>query len=159
MNTGPLVILSACKHGAGRSQIAAAVIEAASRGTGPCSAYARIGPVNVLVGGTQPKPPPYPVPASIVTILAELGLAPLFTHTRSIQPSDVASADAIICFAEQSTWPDYLAQAGTLTTYQVVDGAGQTIEFQRAMRDEVIAHVASFLEHTISLHRELAPGS
>jgi len=138
-------ILSVCRHGAGRSQIAASVIAAALRGVGPLPQFAGLAVAVTRVAGTSPLEAARPVPEVIVGLLVEIGLEPVQQNCIPLTEEDVAAADRIICFAEQDTWPSYLAAHPQLSWYCVADGKGRSVQFQRAMRDEVVERARTFL--------------
>ena len=135
--TAPLHVLAVCRHGAGRSQIAAATI-ARDWPTGTQD-------VETRVAGTAPLALWRPVPAAVRLIMGEVGLTPVQQGCRGLTPEDLTWADAVVCFAEQETWPDDLARHPALFAFAVVDGSGRSVEFQRGMRDQVLHLVGGLL--------------
>jgi arsenate reductase len=131
-------VLTVCKHNAGRSQMASAILaryrpdwQVASAGVGPD------------LRGTH-------VPDSVVAILDEIGITLLPTTERVLITEDlVAWADLIIMIVDPDLWPDYLDRQKTIG-WAIDDPRGKSAEILRATRDEIIIRCQSLAGDTRS---------
>lgn len=136
---GELRLLTVCKHGAGRSQIAAAYISRALAVSPPPA------PVLLRVAGTAADPWSKPLPRNVLSLLDEVGLSSAVGDCNRLTAEHLDWADLVLCFAEPGTWPEGLADHPGFAYYEVKDIRHYGKTEQRRMRANVIAATKDFL--------------
>ena len=121
-------VLFACVQNAGRSQVAAALLER----------YAG-GGVDVRSGGTAPAAAVHP---PIEQVLAERGLAP-HGQPRAWSDDDVRTADVVITMGCGDACPFYPGKR--YEDWPVRDPSGEPIEVVRQIVDDIDARVRRLL--------------
>ncbi len=127
-------VLFICVQNAGRSQIAAALLER----------YAA-GRVRVLSAGSAPADEVHP---SVVTAMAEVGIDMSRAKPRALSDSSVHEADAVVTMGCGDACPVYPGKR--YLDWDVADPDGRAIEDVRPIRDDIDRRVRGLLE-------ELAP--
>ena len=127
-------VLFVCVHNAGRSQMAAALLDHHARGR-----------VRVRSAGSAPADELNP---AVVAALLEVGLDVRQEHPTPLTAELGWSADVLVTMGCGDTCPVF---PGTRTVdWELDDPAGQSIDVVRRIRDEIDDHVRSLLD-------ELAP--
>ena len=121
-------VLFACVQNAGRSQVAAALLER----------YAD-GRVDVHSGGTAPAAAVHP---PIEQVLGERGLSP-HGQPRAWSDDDVRAADVVITMGCGDACPFYPGKR--YEDWPVPDPSGQPVEVVREIVDEIDARVRGLL--------------
>ena len=122
-------VLFVCVHNAGRSQMAAALLDH----------YAR-GRVRVRSAGSAPADELNP---AVVTALLEVGLDVRQEHPKPVTAELGRAADVLVAMGCGDTCPVY---PGTRTLdWELDDPAGQPIDVVRRIRDEIDGRVRSLL--------------
>ena len=126
---GPITILFACIHNAGRSQM----------GAGFASALGGAR-VRVLSGGSEPGAAVNPV---VVEAMRERGIDVAGEQPKAFDEAMVASADIMVTMGCGDACPFF---PGTRTLdWPLDDPAGQRIEVVRRVRDEIEGLVRALL--------------
>lgn len=129
----PVTILFACRHNAGRSQIAAAL------------ARAKAGPhITVLSAGTEPADALHPTTAAV---LEERGLRAA-QAPRLLEPADVAACDWVITMGCGETCPVF--PGVHYEDWPVADPAGQPLERVREIFSDIEARVDDLCDRVTS---------
>ncbi len=129
-------VLFVCVHNAGRSQMAAALLD-----------HYAAGRVTVRSAGTAPAGEVHP---AVVEAMAELGLDLSRAFPRPLSTEAARAADVVITMGCGDTCPVF---PGTrYLDCQVEDPAGLPVEKVRAIRDDIDQRVRALLA-------ELLPGS
>jgi arsenate reductase (thioredoxin) len=123
------VVLFLCVHNAGRSQMAAALMER----------YAD-GAVRVRSAGSDPAEQVNPV---VVEVLAEVGIDLRASTPRRWTDEDLASADVIVTMGCGDECP-YVPGRRYLD-WELDDPAGRPVEEVRPIRDEIDRRVRALL--------------
>jgi protein-tyrosine-phosphatase len=122
-------VLFVCTHNAGRSQMAAALLNHHSRGR----AHARCA-------GSAPAGQLHP---AVVTAMAELGLNLSDAFPKPLTDEVVRAADVVVTMGCGDACP--LLPGKQYVDWSVPDPAGQSIDRVRAIRDEIQGRVLSLL--------------
>lgn len=126
----PRVVLFACVHNAGRSQMAAALLNHLSDPT----------QVRALSAGTQPAHRVHPV---VVEVMRELGIDLEKSLLQRLTPELAAQADLLITMGCGDACP--VVPGLQRDDWPLPDPKGQPIERVREIRDEIRARVEALL--------------
>jgi len=127
-------VLFVCVHNAGRSQMAAGLLEQLARGR-----------VNVRTAGSDPADEINPV---AVEAMAEVGVDLSNEFPKPLTDDAVRAADVVITMGCGDACPIYPGKR--YEDWELDDPAGKDLETVRRIRDEIEERVRSLLE-------ELAP--
>ena len=127
-------VLFVCVHNAGRSQMAAALLDHHARGR-----------VRVRSAGSDPADRVNP---AVVEAMAEIGLDISKEFPKPLTDSVVRAADAVVTMGCGDACPLYPGKR--YLDWQLADPAGKPVEEVRPIRDEIEGHVKALLA-------ELAP--
>ena len=127
-------VLFVCVHNAGRSQMAAALLDHHARGR-----------VHVRSAGSDPADKVNP---AVVEAMAEIGLDISTEFPKPLTDSAVRAADAVVTMGCGDACPFYPGKR--YLDWQLADPAGKSVEDVRPIRDEIDERVKALLE-------ELAP--
>jgi protein-tyrosine-phosphatase len=127
-------VLFVCVHNAGRSQMAAALLDQHAQGR-----------VRVRSAGTAPASEINP---AVVEVLAELGLDVTKEFPKPLTDDAARSADIVITMGCGDTCPYYPGK--TYLDWQLDDPAGQPTDLVRRIRDDIDANVQALLEQLLS---------
>jgi protein-tyrosine-phosphatase len=122
-------VLFVCVHNAGRSQMAAALLDHHAQGR-----------VRVRSAGTAPASEVNPV---VVDVLAELGLDVAKEFPKPLTDDAARSADVVITMGCGDTCPYY--PGTTHLDWQLDDPAGQPTDVVRRIRDDIDHRVSALL--------------
>ena len=122
-------VLFVCVHNAGRSQMAAALLD-----------HYADGRVRVRSGGSQPADQVNP---AVVDAMAEVGLDVSREFPKPVTDAGVQAADVVVTMGCGDACPWF---AGTrYLDWELDDPAGQPVERVRAIRDEIDRRVQALL--------------
>jgi len=127
-------VLFVCVHNAGRSQMAAALLE-----------HHAGGRVRVRSAGTTPSDE---IHANVVEAMAERGLDVSTARPKGLREDDVREADVVITMGCGDACP--VVPGTRYLDWDLSDPAGKTIAEVRPIRDDIERRVLDLL-------RELAP--
>jgi arsenate reductase (thioredoxin) len=127
-------VLFVCVHNAGRSQMAAALLNHRAQGR-----------VHVRSGGTDPAEEINP---AVVEALAEMGIDVQEEFPKPLTDEVVRAADAVVTMGCGDACPIYPGKR--YLDWELDDPAGQPLETVRRIRDEIDRRVQTLLT-------ELAP--
>ena len=127
-------VLFVCTHNAGRSQMAAALLD-----------HAAAGRVRVTSAGSQPADQPNP---AVVQAMAEIGLDLSHEHPKPLTAEKVQGADVVITMGCGDACPVYPGKR--YLDWDLPDPAGLPLGQVRPIRDEISKRVSVLL-------RELEP--
>jgi arsenate reductase (thioredoxin) len=127
-------VLFVCVHNAGRSQMAAALLE-----------HHAGGRVRVRSAGTTPSDE---IHANVVEAMAERGLDVSTARPKGLREDDVREADVVITMGCGDACP--VVPGTRYLDWDLPDPAGKTIAEVRPIRDDIERRVLDLL-------RELAP--
>jgi len=122
-------VLFVCTHNAGRSQMAAALLD-----------HAAAGRVRVTSAGTQPADQLNP---AVVQAMAEIGLDISREVPKPLTTGTVQAADIVITMGCGDACPVYPGQR--YLDWDLPDPAGLTVEQVRPIRDEISARVRKLI--------------
>jgi protein-tyrosine-phosphatase len=126
-------VLFVCIHNAGRSQMAAALLEHHAQGR-----------VQVLSAGTEPADRVNP---AVVEVMAELGLDVSRKIPTRLAGDDVEASDVVVTMGCGDTCPYF---PGTrYEDWPLDDPAGRPPEEVRVIRDEIDRRVRAFLDDLV----------
>jgi protein-tyrosine-phosphatase len=123
-------VLFVCVQNAGRSQMAAALLEDLADGR-----------VHVRCAGSEPGEQTNP---AVVAALAEIGVDVSKEFPKPMTDEVVEAADAVITMGCGDACPIYPGKR--YEDWEVEDPAGQDLDTVRRIRDEITERVASLLE-------------
>ena len=123
-------VLFVCVHNAGRSQMAAALLERVAGGS-----------VDVLSAGTEPADRVNPVAAQA---MAELGIDLNGRSPTRMHDAMVTAADVVITMGCGDACPAY--PGIRYEDWELPDPAGQPLEEVRAIRDEIAERVRTLVK-------------
>ena len=129
-------VLFVCVHNAGRSQMAAALLDAKAQGR-----------VSVRSAGSEPADEINPVAAEA---MAEVGLDISKRFPKPLKDEDVRQADVVITMGCGDACPIYPGKR--YEDWDLEDPSGKDLETVRAIRDEIGRRVGALLA-------ELAPAA
>ena len=127
--TEPPEVLFVCVHNAGRSQMAAALLER----------YAR-GRVRVRSAGSEPADELNP---AVVEAMHEVGIDLDGRRPRRLEDEQVRAADVVITMGCGDACPIYPGKR--YEDWELDDPAGKRVEEVRAIRDEIDRRVRALL--------------
>jgi arsenate reductase (thioredoxin) len=122
-------VLFVCTHNAGRSQMAAALLD-----------HAAAGRVRVRSAGSQPADRLNP---AVVQAMAEIGLDLSREYPKLLTADQVQAADVVITMGCGDACPVYPGRR--YLDWDLPDPAGLTIEQIRPIRDEISARVRALI--------------
>ena len=123
-------VLFVCIHNAGRSQMAAALLDRQAAGK-----------VRVTSAGSQPASQLNP---AVVAAMAEIGLDISREYPKPLTTSQVQAADVVITMGCGDTCPVYPGQR--YLDWDLPDPAGLPLEEVRPIRDEIARRVRQLLD-------------
>ena len=118
-------VLFVCVHNAGRSQMAAALLDLRSGGR-----------IDVRSAGSAPADELNPV---VVAVMAELGFDLSREFPKPLTDSDVQAADVVVTMGCGDACPIFPGKR--YEDWTLDDPAGQDVETVRRIRDEIDARV------------------
>ena len=122
-------VLFVCVHNAGRSQMAAALLD-----------HAAAGRVRVTSAGSQPASQVNP---AVVQVMAELGLDISREYPKPLTGDKVAAADVVITMGCGDACPIYPGKR--YEDWDLPDPAGLGVEAVRPIRDAIHGRVLALL--------------
>jgi len=122
-------VLFVCTHNAGRSQMAAALLD-----------HAAAGRVRVSSAGSQPADQLNP---AVVQAMAEIGLDLSRAYPKPLTAAQVQAADVVITMGCGDACPVYPGRR--YLDWDLPDPAGLSIEQIRPIRDEISARVRALI--------------
>jgi arsenate reductase (thioredoxin) len=122
-------VLFVCTHNAGRSQMAAALLDREAAGR-----------VRVTSAGSQPASELNP---AVVAAMAEIGLDISREFPKPLTAGKVAAADVVITMGCGDACPVYPGQR--YLDWDLPDPAGLPVEQVRPIRDEIARRVAALI--------------
>jgi arsenate reductase len=125
----PPEVLFVCIHNAGRSQMAAALLD-----------HQAAGKVRVTSAGSQPASQLNP---AVVAAMAEIGLDISREYPKPLTPGQVQAADVVITMGCGDTCPVYPGRR--YLDWDLPDPAGLPLEEVRPIRDEIARRVRQLL--------------
>jgi len=129
-------VLFVCVHNAGRSQMAAALLDRRARGT-----------VHVRSAGSEPADRLNP---AVVAAMAEVGIDISREFPKPLTDESVRTADVVITMGCGDACPFYPGKR--YLDWELEDPAGKPLSTVRRIRDEIDERVEALLQ-------ELAPAS
>jgi protein-tyrosine-phosphatase len=123
-------VLFVCTHNAGRSQMAAALLDRAARGR-----------VHVRSGGSEPADQLNP---AVVTAMQEVGLDVSKEFPKPLTDEVVRAADVVITMGCGDACPIYPGKR--YLDWDLDDPAGKSIDDVRPIRDEIERRVTALVE-------------
>lgn len=133
--SGPPAVLFVCVHNAGRSQMAAGLLDRLARGR-----------VIVRSAGSEPAAEVNP---TVVEAMREIDVDITREIPKPISDASVLAADVVITMGCGDACPVYPGKR--YEDWELEDPAGKSIETVRAIRDEIGVRVQALLD-------ELVPG-
>ena len=130
MENGLPTVLFVCVHNAGRSQMAAALLEQRARGH-----------VEVRSAGSDPADRINP---AVVDAMAELGVDLARQVPKRITDDAVREADVVVTMGCGDACPVYPGKR--YEDWQLEDPAGKDLDTVRRIRDEIAARVERLLD-------------
>ena len=127
-------VLFVCVHNAGRSQMAAALLE-----------YHAMGRVVVKSAGSAPGHQVNPV---AVQALAEWGIDIADNQPKALETEVVQASDVIITMGCGDACPVF--QGKRYLDWELLDPAGQGIEVVRTVRDDIDSRIRSLLDELLN---------
>jgi arsenate reductase (thioredoxin) len=131
--TDPPEVLFVCVHNAGRSQMAAALLD-----------HHASGKVQVRSAGSDPADRLNP---AVVAAMAEVGIDLSRAFPKPLTDQAVRAADVVITMGCGDACPIYPGRR--YEDWQLQDPAGQPIEVVRAIRDQIDARVQQLLAELV----------
>jgi arsenate reductase (thioredoxin) len=135
-------VLFVCVHNAGRSQMAAALLDRHANGK-----------VQVHSAGTDPADTLNP---AVVAAMAEVGIDLSLQFPKPLTDAAVKAADVVITMGCDDACPFYPGKR--YEDWQLQDPAGQPVEVVRRIRDDIDARVQQLLAKLVSNPNWLAGG-
>jgi len=126
-------VLFVCVHNAGRSQMAAALLERAARGR-----------VSVTSAGSTPAAE---IHANVRTAMAEIGIDLSQEFPKPMTELAVKAADVVVTMGCGDACPIFPGKR--YEDWQVDDPAGQPLEKVRAIRDEIGRRVETLVAELV----------
>ena len=127
-------VLFVCVHNAGRSQMAAALLDHHANGR-----------VQVRSAGSDPADRLNP---AVVAAMAEVGIDLSKEFPKPLNDDLVKAADVVITMGCGDACPVYPGKR--YEDWQLQDPAGQPVEVVRGIRDDINAHVQQLLAELVS---------
>jgi arsenate reductase (thioredoxin) len=122
-------VLFVCVHNAGRSQIAAALLERKAEGR-----------VNVFSAGSEPADRLHP---AVVEAMKEIGINLAGERPKRLEDRMVKEADVVITMGCGDACPIYPGKR--YEDWDLPDPSGEDLEAVRGIRDEIAARVDTLL--------------
>lgn len=122
-------VLFVCEHNAGRSQMAAALLNSVAGGR-----------VHVRSAGSAPRSD---IDPSVVASMTEIGLDLAEEFPKPLTDDVVQAADVVITMGCGDACPIYPGK--TYLDWELPDPSGRTVEEVRVIRDEIAQKVADLL--------------
>ena len=122
-------VLFVCVHNAGRSQMAAALLDRHARGR-----------VRVRSAGSAPADSINP---AVVAVMSEIGIDLAEEMPKSLSDEAVRAADVVITMGCGDACPIYPGKR--YLDWELTDPAGKTAEEIRPIRDQIDQHVRDLL--------------
>jgi arsenate reductase (thioredoxin) len=132
--TDPPEVLFVCVHNAGRSQMAAALLDRHANGK-----------LVVRSAGSEPADRLNP---AVVAAMAEVGIDLSREFPKPLTDVSVRAADVVITMGCGDACPFYPGKR--YEDWQLQDPAGQPVEVVRGIRDEIDARVQQLLGELVS---------
>ena len=132
MSTRPSVLF-VCVHNAGRSQMAAGLLEALSGGR-----------VDVLSAGSAPKDQINPM---AIAVMAELGIDIAHNVPKILTVDAVRESDVVITMGCGDACPIFPGKR--YEDWELVDPAGKDIDIVRSVRDDIKARIEVLLSEIV----------
>jgi len=126
-------VLFVCVHNAGRSQMAAALMNDLSQGS-----------VEVRSAGSEPAAQVNP---AVVEVMAEIGIDIAAGQPRLLTYTDVKAADVVITMGCGDACPYYPGKR--YEDWDLEDPAGKGVDAVRPIRDEIQRRVEILLEELV----------
>ena len=126
-------VLFVCVHNAGRSQMAAALMNDLSQGS-----------VEVRSAGSEPAAQVNP---AVVEVMAEIGIDIAAGQPRLLTNTDVKAADVVITMGCGDACPYYPGKR--YEDWDLEDPAGKGVDATRPIRDEIQRRVEILLEELV----------
>jgi len=126
-------VLFVCVHNAGRSQMAAALMNDLSQGS-----------VEVRSAGSEPAAQVNP---AVVQVMAEIGIDIAAGQPRLLTNTDVKAADVVITMGCGDACPYYPGKR--YEDWDLEDPAGKGVDATRPIRDEIQRRVEILLEELV----------
>ena len=126
-------VLFVCVHNAGRSQMAAALLEHHARGR-----------VLVRSAGSAPAAELNP---SVVAAMAELGIDVSAEVPKKLETEAVEAADVVVTMGCGDACPIYPGKR--YLDWELPDPAGKSLEEVRPIRDEIDRRIRALLEELV----------
>jgi arsenate reductase len=123
-------VLFVCVHNAGRSQMAAALLDHHARGS-----------VRIRSAGSEPADTLNP---AVVAVMAEVGIDIAREFPKPLTTDAVASADVVVTMGCGDACPVYPGKR--YLDWALDDPAGQSVVVVRRIRDEIDARVRELVE-------------
>ncbi|HYB16752.1 MAG TPA: arsenate reductase ArsC [Streptosporangiaceae bacterium] len=130
------VVLFVCTHNAGRSQMAAALLD-----------HAAAGRVRVTSAGSQPAGQLNP---AVVQAMAEIGLDLSREYPKPLTAGKVQAADVVITMGCGDACPVYPGKR--YLDWNLPDPAGLPVEQVRPIRDNISRRVQQLLAELVAPH-------
>ncbi len=127
--TGKPSVLFVCVHNAGRSQMAAALLNRMAGGR-----------IEVRSAGTQPADEVNPV---AIAAMAERGIDITAANPKVLTGEDVQTSDVVITMGCGDTCPYF--PGVSYRDWKVADPAGQPLATVRAIRDDIAQRVEALI--------------
>jgi arsenate reductase (thioredoxin) len=132
--TGIPEVLFVCTHNAGRSQMAAALLD-----------HEAAGRVRVTSAGSQPADQLNP---AVVQAMAEIGLDISREHPKPLTAGKVQAADVVITMGCGDACPVYPGRR--YLDWDLPDPAGLPVEQVRSIRDDIHRRVRQLLREILA---------
>jgi arsenate reductase (thioredoxin) len=136
MSTELPEVLFVCVHNAGRSQMAAALLDRAAEGR-----------ITVRSAGSTPASEINPV---VRDVMAEIGLDISKEFPKPITTDALGTADVVVTMGCGDTCPVFPGKR--YLDWELDDPAGKTIDDVRRIREEVAIRVDALLQELITTH-------
>ena len=127
-------VLFVCVHNAGRSQMAAGLLDHRAKGT-----------VHVLSAGSAPAGSINP---AVVEAMAEIGVDLAREFPKPLTDDVVRAADVVVTMGCGDDCPIYAGKR--YVDWELVDPAGKSLNEVRAIRDEIDSRVQALLAELVS---------
>ena len=126
-------VLFVCVHNAGRSQIAAALLQ-----------HHALGRVRVTSAGSAPAEAVNP---AVVEAMREVGIDVSRAVPRRLADEDVRDADVVVTMGCSDACPVYPGKR--YLDWELPDPAGKTVDAVRPIRDEIDRRVRDLLDELV----------
>jgi len=134
LSAGPPEVLFVCVHNAGRSQMAAGLLDHRAKGT-----------VHVRSAGSAPAASINP---AVVEAMAEIGVDLAREFPKPLTDDVVQAADVVVTMGCGDACPIYPGKQ--YVDWELADPAGKSLHEVRAIRDEIDGRVQALLAELLS---------